>query len=143
MGGQPAQLRRGRTFEKRVQGDWELTAEGKPKTEKTIELIAGLTPTGRGKRGRMDIFVNDVGDFVVVVEIKATDWDRILPKNIQRNLGSHRRQVWKYIDKYLDIDQVNVCAGIIYPTAPKTPDLQERIEEYHGSYGLQVVWYDD
>ena len=76
MGGQPVQLRRGRAFEKRVQDDWELTAEGKPKTEKTIELIAGLTPTGRGKRGRMDIFVNDVGDFVVVVEIKATDWDR-------------------------------------------------------------------
>lgn len=143
MGSQPAQLRRGRMFEKRVQADWSATAEGKTKTEKTIELVAGLTRKGRRKRGRIDIFVNDVGDFVVVVEIKATDWDRILPRNIQRNLSSHRRQVWKYIDKHLDIDQVSVCAGVIYPSAPKTSDLKERIEEYHGSYGLQVVWYDD
>lgn len=143
MGTQPIQLRRGRAFEKRVQEDWELTAVGKVNTEETIPLLAGLTRTGRGKRGRMDIFVNDVGDYVVVVEIKATDWDRIIPKNIQRNLDSHRRQVWKYIDKYLDGDQVNVCAGIIYPTTPETPGLQDRIEEYLNSYGLQVVWYDD
>ncbi|MCK5828462.1 hypothetical protein KAH43_08070 [Candidatus Bipolaricaulota bacterium] len=91
----------------------------------------------------MDVFVDDAGDFVVVVEIKATDWDRILPRNIQRNLGSHRRQVWKYIEKYTDGDRVDVCAGIIYPTTPKTPGLKERIETYLNEYGLQVVWYDD
>ena len=143
MGVQPAQLRRGRAFESRVKADWKMTAEGEPETEKTIPLLAGLTKTGRPKQGRMDVFVDDSGDFVVVVEIKATNWDRILPKNVQRNLGSHRRQVWKYIDKYLDVDQVNVCAGIIYPTFPKTLGLRERIEEYLNGYGLQVVWYDD
>jgi len=143
MGDQPAQLLRGREFEKKVKADWGQTAEGEPEAEKTIPLLAGLTKTGRRKSGRMDIFVDDTGDFVVVVEIKATDWDCILPKNIQRNLGSHRRQLWKYIEKYLDSGQVNVCTGIIYPKAPKTPGLQERIEAHHGSYGLQVVWYDD
>jgi len=143
MGGQPRQLQRGREFENRVKADWKRTAEGEPETEVTIPLLAGLTKTGRRKQGRMDIYVNDVGDFVVVVEIKATDWDRILPNNIQRNIGSHRRQVWKYIEKYTDGDRVNVCAGIIYPTTPKTPGLQKRIEEYLNSYGLQVVWYDD
>ena len=40
--------------------------------------------------------------FVVVMEIKATDWDNVKPKNVRKNLGSHRRQVWKYIDAYLD-----------------------------------------
>jgi hypothetical protein len=143
MVGQPAQLRRGRAFEKRVQSDWQQTAEGNPQSEVTIPLLSGLTRTGRGKRGRMDLFVNETGDFVVVVEIKATDWDRILPKNVQRNLSSHRRQVWHYIDKHLGGDRVDVCAGIIYPTAPKTPGLRERVEEYLNGYGLQVVWYDD
>ena len=143
MGRQPAQLRRGRAFEKRVQEDWKRTAQGDPEIENRIPLLEGLTRKGRRKHGRMDIFLNDVGDLVVVVEIKATDWDRIPPKNALRNLGSHRRQVWKYIDKYLDGNEVDVCAGIIYPSAPKTPGLRKRVEEYHGSYGLQVVWYDD
>jgi len=143
MGRQPAQLQRGRDFEARVKADWANSAEGVLENEKTIDLVRGLTRRGRRRQGRMDIFVSDAGDFVVVVEIKATDWDRILPKNVQRNLATHRRQVWKYIDKHLDIDQIDVCAGIIYPTAPKTEGLRERIEGGHGSYGLQVVWYDD
>jgi len=143
MGRQPAQLQRGRDFEARVKADWSNSAEGVLENEKTIDLVRGLTRRGRRRQGRMDIFVSDAGDFVVVVEIKATDWDRILPKNVQRNLAAHRRQVWKYIDKYLDVDQVSVYAGIIYPQAPKRAGLQDRIEEYHGSYGIQVVWYDD
>ena len=136
-------LRRGRAFECRVKADWEATAEGTPQTEVVIPLVSGLTRTGRRRKGRMDVFIDDSGDFVVVVEIKATDWDSILPRNIQRNLASHRRQVWKYIDKHLDVDQVSVCAGIIYPAAPATPGLKGRIEDYHGSYGLQVVWYNE
>ena len=80
---------------------------------------------------------------VTVVEIKATDWDRILPRNRQRNLASHRRQVWRYIETYVDGDELDVCAGIIYPTAPTTPRLKEQVEEYLFDYGLQVVWYHD
>ena len=142
---QPAQLKKGRAFEARVKSGWEGEgSEGTERFEEDIELLSGLTRMKRQrKHGRMDIFVNDAGDFVVIVEIKATDWDRILPANVQRNLSSHRRQVWKYIDKHIVGEHIDVYAGIIYPTAPKTPGLQERIEEYHGSYGLQVVWYDE
>ena len=48
MGQQPEQLQRGRTFEARVKVDWALTAEGKLENEKTIDLLDGLTKTGRG-----------------------------------------------------------------------------------------------
>ncbi len=143
MGVQPEQLRRGREFERTVQTDWGQTADGNPRIEHTIPLLAGLTRTGRPRRGRMDIFVDELGNMVTVVEIKATDWDRILPRNRQRNLASHRRQVWRYIEKYLDADQLDVCAGIIYPTASRTAGLKERIEDYLNDYGLQVVWYYD
>ena len=91
----------------------------------------------------MDIHVDELGDMVTVVEIKATDWDRILPRNRQKNLASNRRQVWKYIQKYVDGERMDVCAGIIYPTAPRTAGLKERIEDYLNDYGLQVVWYYD
>jgi hypothetical protein len=39
-------------------------------------------------------------------------------------------------------DGIDVCAGIIYPTAPKTAGLKARIEEYLNDRGMQVVWYD-
>ncbi len=140
---EPEQLRRGKLFEKAVQKDWEETAGGQPWTEHTIPLLKGVTRTGRRRHGRMDIFVDELGDMVTVVEIKATDWDRVLPRNRQKNLASHRRQVWKYIEKYVDGEGMDVCAGIIYPTAPKTTGLKEQIEDYLNEYGLQVVWYYD
>jgi len=91
----------------------------------------------------MDILVDDIGDRVAVVEIKATNWDRILPRNITKNLGSHRRQIYKYIEKYLDGEGKTVCPGLIYPTEPETPGLKERIEEYLNDYGIAVAWYRD
>ena len=58
-------------------------------------------------------------------------------------MSSHRRQVWRYIEKFVDGDHTDVCAGIIYPAAPSTPGLREDVETYLNEYALQVVWYDD
>jgi hypothetical protein len=139
---EPEILRRGKEFHKKVQQDWEATAkDGAVYPEHTI----GLVPTaGRRRRsGRLDIFVDELGDFVSVVEIKSTDWDAVMPRNRKKLLASHRRQVWRYIERYLDVEQVSVCPGIIYPRAPSTPGLREMIEDYLDDWGLQVVWYED
>jgi hypothetical protein len=58
-------------------------------------------------------------------------------------LASHRRQVLRYVDKYLDDDRVSVCAGIIYPAPPTDPKVRVLVEEYLNGYALQVVWYDE
>ena len=142
MANEPEQLKRGKKFQAAVQADWEVTAQGNICIEATIRLEQIRKKTGRRKRGRMDIFVNEIGvDYVSVVEIKATDWDLIKDSNITKNLGSHRRQIYKYIEEYLDGEGVSACPGLIYPTAPKTEGLRDRIEEYLGSYGIAVVWY--
>ena len=137
---EPKQLRRGKIFQREVQEDWGKTAEGRINVECTIPL---LDESKRHRRGRMDILVDDIGDQVAIVEIKATDWDQILPKNITKNLGSHRRQIYKYIEKYISGEGKTVCPGLIYPTAPATPGLKERIEEYLNDYGIAVAWYRD
>ena len=79
---EPEVLRRGKRFHKRVQDDWQQTAEGNIQREHTIDLLSGRSPNGRRRRGRLDIFVDETSDYVSVVEIKATDWDRIKPANI-------------------------------------------------------------
>ena len=141
---EPEALRRGKAFHKRVQSDLEKTAtNGKINLEHVIDLHKISPGLKRIRRGRLDLFVNELGDFVSVVEIKSTDWDSVRPKNRRRLLSSHRRQVWRYIEKYLDEERVDVCPGIIYPQVPRTPGLREEIEKYLNDYGLQVVWYDE
>ena len=137
---EPDLLRRGKRFHRRVQEDWERTAQGEIFVEKTIPLLQPKA-VGRRRRGRMDIFVGEDDGMVAVVEIKATDWDRV--RHVNRVLRSHERQVWKYVTKHLDGDGLTVCPGIIYPTAPSKPGLKEEIEEFLNAQGLQVVWYDD
>ncbi|HEV7238326.1 MAG TPA: hypothetical protein VGQ36_03730 [Thermoanaerobaculia bacterium] len=141
---EPDILRRGKEFHRRVQTDWAGEVEKSTvRLEKTI-LLALLSDTvKRGRRGRMDIFIDKVEDFVTVVEIKATDWDRVLERNRRKLLGAHRRQVMRYVDQYVDHDHVNVCAGIIYPQSPRGVGLKEMVEQYLNDHALQVVWFDD
>jgi len=95
------------------------------------------------RRGRIDVFIDRIDDFVTVIEVKSTDWDRVKPKNRRKLLAAHRRQVFKYVDQYLDGVNVDVCAGIIYPQPPKEPGLREEVEEYLNDHALQVCWYDE
>lgn len=134
---------RGKRFHRRVQKDWEDTAEGAVTSEHTIELFRRLHSGRRVRAGRVDMFIDDLGDFVTVVEIKGTDWNRIQPKNRRRLMASHRRQIWRYIEKFVDGENISVCPGIIYPREPVTPGVRAEVEEYLNEYGLQVVWYED
>ena len=62
---EPGRLRRGKAFHKEMQDDWKRTAQGRIEPEKAI-----TKPSGR--KGRIDIFVHDVGDgLVAVAEVKA------------------------------------------------------------------------
>jgi len=139
---EPEVLKRGKEFHKKVQQDWEFFAkDGNISSEHSSPLVP---KRGHHKRhGRLDIFVDELGDFVSVVEIKSTDWDATLPRNRKKLLGSHKRQTWRYIERYIDVERVDVCPGIIYKSAPSTPGLKEMIEEYLNDWGLQVVWYVD
>ena len=140
---EPEQLRRGKEFHKLVQANWQHDAQGGVNIEHTINLFPSSSNLKHMKKGRLDIFVDELGDYVAVVEIKSTNWDSIKQGNIRKLLSSHRRQVWKYITKYLDKDNKSVCAGIIYPNAPNNNNLQLLIESYLNDYGLQVVWFND
>lgn len=110
---EPSQLRRGKEFQKIVQADYKNNSEGEVDLEKTISFQD--IPTIKQKRGRMDIVVqNEPGDFNLIMEIKATDWDRIKPKNIKRNLYK----------------KSGFSIAMLYPEPPKTEGLRELIETW-------------
>jgi len=140
---EPELLKRGKKFQKIVQQDFtNNTRDGIAIREETISF-KGLNEIMQ-KSGRMDILITELGDFVTILEIKATDWDRIDSKNVKRNLYRHQKQLFNYVDKYLNIDKLDVCLGIIYPKPPRKKRLRQVIEKYlDDNYGVPAYWYNE
>jgi hypothetical protein len=137
MNKEPLALRRGKAFHRQVQAEWLAeTKDGKPCPERTIKRL-------NGRRGRVDLLIEELGGFVSVIEIKATDWDRMAERNIKRNVRRQIRQLWGYIDAELEIYGMQVCPGIIFPTLPSESHRLAMIESMFNDEGIQVVWQNE
>ena len=123
-------VRRGREFEKWERSHWT------DKEHKGTEFEAPVQC--KGKRGRIDIRLDSGEGYSVVVEIKATDWDKMLPHRVRPNALRHARQIWRYIEAEL-LEQ-DAQPALIYPTAPKTLGRREEVETALNERGIQVVW---
>jgi len=134
---EPYILFQGKKFHKLIQDEWLLTSkDGNPISEKTIKKI-------NGRNGRMDILVEDLGDIVSIIEIKATNWDIMKEHNIRRNVKRHCRQIWGYVDAAIGLFNKDVCPGIIFPSLPKSCERLKTIETLFNDEGIQVVWHNE
>ena len=132
---EPYVLKHGKDFHKKIQSNWENQAEGDVQREKSIKK-----PSGRA--GRIDIHVEAGDDLVAVVEIKASNWDRMLESTVLKNVKRQARQIWNYIESQLT-NNVNVSPGVIFPQLPKDPERVKLIEELFDEEGIPVVWEDE
>lgn len=142
---EPEQLKRGKAFHKRIQAEWEAGAEGDVFPERSV-----IKKTGR--KGRVDIFVND-GDpdgCVAIVEMKASDWDRMTEQAVNRNIRRQIRQIWGYIESQIDGENYvstgehkSVSPGIMFPKKPKDVERLKMIERLFIAEGIAVVWHDE
>ena len=132
---EPHRLRKGKKFHREIQDEWMVTAEGEICPEHNI-----IKPNKR--RGRVDILVDPDESMVAVVEIKASDWDKMTESNVTRNVKKQIRQVWSYIESQLE-DGKDVSPGIIFSERPKTPGRLEYIEKLFDEEGISVVWQDE
>jgi hypothetical protein len=142
---EPVHLKRGKEFQKIVQADYKNNSiDGKVGIEEFVSFknVSGI----KQKSGRMDIIIhNDIGDnYVMIMEIKATDWDKIKPENIKRNIYKHGKQLYNYIDKFMTINKYNVGLALLYPEPPKKEGLKEFIEKCAmDTYSFPVYWYSE
>lgn len=143
MSREPRRLASGKSFQRIVQADFEAhSKDGRVRREQrvTFERLKGI----RQKSGRMDILIAEIGNFVTILEIKATDWDRIKPGNVKKNLCKHQRQLFNYVDKYVEVDKLDVCLGLIYPKPPKKKGLREFVERrLEEVYCVPAFWHSD
>lgn len=141
---EPLQLRRGKEFQKIVQADYKKNSKGGGVGIEEHVVFDKLENI-RQKSGRMDIIIHDESeDYVMIMEIKATNWDRIKPKNIKRNLYRHGKQLYNYIDQFMTIDNMTVGLAMLYPEPPKKEGLRDFIEECAmEQYSFPVYWYSE
>lgn len=142
---EPKQLRRGKAFHNLMQDEWLCEAVDDVVRERPV-----TKPSGR--RGRVDVFVSDDDPkgSVAIVEIKATDRDKIRERNIRRNVRRQINQIWSYIESQIvkgeyvtEGEGKDVCPGIIFPKRPTDGKLMKRIEEMFLEEGISVVWHDE
>lgn len=136
MTNEPIQLQRGKAFHKKMQAEWLGTAEGRILIEKAITKRTG-------RKGRIDIFVDDDGDkLVAVAEVKACDWEKMTDSAVRRNARRQIKQVWDYIESQL-AKKKEVSPGIIFPKRPKHRERMKLIEEMFEEEGIGVAWEDE
>lgn len=136
MNKEPERLKRGKEFHKQVQNIWLKEAEGDINPEKTITKLSG-------RKGRIDILVEDAGDnMVAVVEIKDSDWGAMKPKAVRRNVNRHAKQLFDYIDTQLE-EGLDVSMGINFRKRPKDMERLQLVEDLFDEWGIPVVWEDE
>jgi hypothetical protein len=125
-------VKRGRGFE-----TWERSKWTRPGHE---GIEAEAKTVWKGKRGRIDLrLVVDEGEgHSIVVEMKASDWDKMAPHRVRPNALRHARQLWRYINAELEGGPVS--PAIVYPVEPQTPGRKEEIETILRERFIQVVW---
>jgi len=140
---EPEPLKRGKAFHKYIQAEWEAEAEGDVFSERYV-----IKKTGR--KGRVDVFVNDddPDGCIAIVEIKASDWDRMTEQAVRRNIRRQIRQVWGYVESQVDGENYvstgehrSVSPGIIFPRKPKDVERTKMIEDLFTREGIVVVWH--
>jgi hypothetical protein len=123
--------RRGRGFQ-----TWEESKWNGP-GHKAVEREAGTK--WKGKRGRIDLRLVDREEgHSVLVEIKASYWDRMAPHRVRPNALRHARQLWRLVDA--ELEGGPVLPAIVYPVEPETPGRKEEIEAILHERSIQVVW---
>jgi hypothetical protein len=126
-----------------------------------VRTDLGTAPEHPGRTDiRLELHDDESGlPAVVVVEVKNTDWSKQTPKNVRRNLNRHARQVWRYLEPWVDrVDAGEVAwvqGALVYPERPE-PARATLIETILGEgeapegddprghgWGLTVLWWTD
>lgn len=127
-------IRAGRAFEKAERLEWLPAKCGTP-DEARFEAPTKLAR----KRGRIDVRLQ-WRNLVVLIELKATDWDRMIAHRVRPNALRHIRQLYRYVDGELARGTEGICHGIVYERAPRKRARRKFLESLFHEHCVQLVW---
>jgi len=84
---------------------------------------------------------------LVIIEIKATNWNKIRADRLMRNLRRHLHQLQEYLDTAIEEMETGqwggVAGALLYPARPASNETTEAIERIAGEQAIMVTWYED
>jgi hypothetical protein len=125
-------IRRGRRFEAEEKAGWGHIAQ------KHIAFEASTSSGGKG--GRIDIKIDENLGYIALVEVKATDWNKLRHHRIRPTAQRHARQVWRYAEDFVDSRGKDVCPAVVYEYEPKDSHIRAEVEQIFNDRMIQVVW---
>jgi hypothetical protein len=119
-----------------------------PEKSVSFKTVKPIVVRGFGSVDLMVFYIDDDGfQCHVVIEVKNTTWDTTPPGEIVKRLGSHRRQVYGYLEpleyraRRREIGRPQ--AILVYKRRPKSIEMHDVLEEYLGGYGIQIVYKEE
>lgn len=83
----------------------------------------------------------------MIIEIKATDWNKIPTDRLMRNLRRHLRQLQAYLDMAIEEMEAgrwaSIAGALLYPARPASTETLTTIETIAGEQAIMVTWYED
>src|SRR5580704_11315021 len=111
---EPEVLRQGKVFHRTIQDEWLSDTFGAALSEMPVELRSKL---GDKRCGRIDVRMLDPDEPIAfVVEVKASNFDRMTDSAVRRNVGRNRLQVSRYGESLLEVASLgleSVCLAIV------------------------------
>jgi hypothetical protein len=77
-----------------------------------------------------------------VIEVKETDWDRMTPAAVRRNVRRQIRQIWDYIESQR-AEGKEISPGVVFPRRPADMERLHLIERMFEDELIAVVWNDE
>jgi hypothetical protein len=140
---EPEDLRQGKVFHRTIQDEWLSDTFGAALSEMPVELRSKL---GDKRCGRIDVRMLDPDEPIAfVVEVKASNFDRMTDSAVRRNVGRNRLQVSRYGESLLEVASLgleSVCLAIVYSTEPADSERREWIERYLAGYMTATYWHN-
>ncbi len=159
---QPQILALGRTLGARSAREYaDGAADAVAEVEKrmsTVRRRLAAPPAGSGRTsrartsGRSDIVLfgedhESQKPFVVIVEVKNTDWDGRRDVNVRPLALRHARQLWRYLDALDDLvaagDVAWLQGAVLYRRTPGARRRRDVIEAALEERAISTVWEEE
>ena len=107
--------------------------------ERRRRLVAG-----GGGRADLAVEVDGSEQMLVIIEIKGTDWDKIPPARVMRNLRRHLRQLQAYLDTAIEEMEAGewpggIVAALLDPARPASAGSSDQGRCRRASHHDDVV----
>ncbi|MBT63773.1 MAG: hypothetical protein CML13_11235 [Puniceicoccaceae bacterium] len=127
--------KRGKAFERELENKWSASQGDVIQREVSV--------SNEGRKGRIDILIDEDPDIALILEVKSTDWDKIKRGRLREYALRHLRQLHRYVDAVMKTSSKTITIAITYPRRPRKEDRYRELMAIFDEIGASISFEDD